>query len=260
MSVEGPIDLVQQVRAHLESLQAAGVLLVPRGGPLAIPQLRLVPAQTPHAPARLVAVTEPEPPADPLESRRRELEVLRAEVAACDKCNELFSTRTQTVFGSGPLDAEVAFVGEAPGADEDAQGEPFVGKGGQLLGRIIGACGFTHDRVYLLNAIKCRPPKNRTPTSAECVNCRDFFRRQFELVKPKFVVALGQFVSRSLSGQNAPLAALRGKVHQYRGVPLVCTHHPDDIERDKTGKLKPETWDDMKLLLRTMGRDVPGAK
>jgi uracil-DNA glycosylase len=258
MSVEGPIDLVQQVRAHLESLQAAGVLLVPRGGPIAIPQLRLIPAPTDSAMPRLVAVTEPV--ADPLESRRRELDVLRAEVAACDKCSELFSTRLQTVFGTGPLDAEVAFVGEAPGSDEDAQGEPFAGKGGQLLRRIIDACGFTHNRVYLLNAIKCRPPKNRPPTNAECINCRDFFRRQFELVQPKFVVALGQFASRLLAAKNTTLAELRGKVHQYRGAPLVCTHHPDEIERDKSGRLKRETWDDMKLLLREMGRDVPGAK
>ena len=181
-------------------------------------------------------------------------------MAACDRCSELFSTRLQTVFGTGPLDAEVAFVGEAPGSDEDAQGEPFVGKGGQLLGRIIAACGFTREHAYLMNAIKCRPPKNRTPTVAECANCRDYFRRQFELVKPKHIVALGQFVSRLLSGQNETLAALRGTVHQYRGVPLICTHHPDDIEKDKTGKLKRETWDDMKLLLSAMDRDVPGNK
>jgi uracil-DNA glycosylase len=259
MAGEGPIDLVQQVREHLASLQAAGVLLVPRGAPIAIPQLRLVPAPSESAHPRLVAVTEPES-ANPLESRRYELDVLRAEVAACDKCSELFSTRTQTVFGIGPLEPDVAFVGEAPGADEDAQGEPFVGKGGQLLGRIIAACGFTRDQTYLFNVIKCRPPKNRAPTNPECANCREFFRRQFDLVKPKHVVALGQFVSRLLTGQNAALAALRGKVHQYRGAPLVCTHHPNDIEKDQTGKLKPETWDDMKLLLRAMGREVPGPK
>lgn len=259
MSGEGPIDLVQQVRQHLASLQAAGVLLLPRGAPIAIPQLRLVPAPSESGHPRLVAVTETES-ADPLELRRRELDVLRAEVAACDKCSELFSTRTQTVFGTGPLEPEVAFVGEAPGADEDAQGEPFVGKGGQLLGRIIAACGFTRDHAYLFNVIKCRPPRNRAPTNPECANCRKFFRRQFDLVKPKHVVALGPFVSRLLTGQNATLVALRGKVHQYRGVPLVCTHHPDEIEKDKTGKLKPATWEDMKLLLRTMGREVPGAK
>jgi DNA polymerase len=248
----GTVDLVQQVRAHLESLRAAGVLLVPRGPVLVLP--RTAPAPTP------VPVAAPEPEIDPLEVRATELRVLGAEVAACDKCSELFSTRTQTVFGTGPLDPEVAFVGAAPGPDEDAQGEPFVGKGGQLLGRIIAACGFTRDSVYLFNAIKCRPPKNRTPTNGECANCRDFFRRQFDQVQPKHIVALGPLAARLLTAQPGSLADLRGRVHRYRGVPVVCTHHPDDTERDATGKLKPETWEDMKLLLRTMGRDVPGAK
>jgi uracil-DNA glycosylase len=249
MSADGSIDLVRQVRAHLESLRAAGVLFVPRGEAIAVP-VRVAAPRVTAAPA----VVRAEPPVDPLEARRRELTVLAAEVAACDKCSELFSTRTAPVFGTGPLDAEVAFVGEAPGSAEDAQGEPFVGMGGQLLGRIIAACGFTRDSVYLLNVIKCRPPKNRTPTNAECVNCRDYFRRQFELVKPKHLVALGAFAARLLTGRNAPLSALRDKLHEYRGVPLVCTHHPDDIEKDKTGKLKPETWEDLKLLLQKMGR------
>jgi uracil-DNA glycosylase family 4 len=250
---EGSVDLVRQVQAHLESLRAAGVLFLPRGTPL--------PSQIALSLAASAAVeATPEPLVEPVEVRRRSLAVLSTEVAACDRCAELFSTRTQTVFGTGPLDAEIAFVGEAPGPDEDAQGEPFVGKGGQLLGRIIAACGFTREHVYLFNAIKCRAPKNRTPTVAECVNCRDFFRRQFDLVKPKHVVALGQFVSRLLTGQNAALTALRGKVHEYRGVPLVCTHHPDEMERDATGGKKRDTWEDMKLLLRTMGRSVPSPK
>jgi DNA polymerase len=249
-----PIDLAQQILAHLDALRTAGVLFVPRGEAIALP--RIIPLA--------VAAAAPE---DPTTTRRRELDVLANEVAACDRCSELFSTRLQTVFGTGPLDAEVAFVGEAPGPEEDAQGEPFVGKGGQVLGRIIAACGFTREHAYLFNAIKCRPPKNRTPTAAECGNCRDFFRRQFEIVKPKHVVALGQFVARLLSGQNATLAELRGKVHQYRGVPLVCTHHPNDLVIDEAkpneqavAKRKRETWEDMQLLLRTMGREAPGNK
>jgi DNA polymerase len=251
---EGSVDLIQQLRVHLESLRAAGVLFVPRAPDV---PLRIVP-RAPAAP--ISAEAAPEVPADPFEVRRRDLEVLRDEVAACDKCSELFSTRLQTVFGTGPLDAEVAFVGAAPGSAEDAQGEPFAGKGGEVLGRMIGACGFTRGAVYLFNAIKCRPPKNRTPTSAECVNCRDFFRRQFELVKPQHVVALGEFVSRALTGKNVTLVELRGKVHEYRGVPLICTHHPDDIEKDATGRLKRETGFDLKLLLSALGREVPNNK
>lgn len=244
-----PVDLGLQLRMHLESLQGSGVLFVPRSK-LVLAPLRVA-ANLP--PASVQAPTE----VNPLEVRRRELELLANEVAACGKCSELFSTRLTTVFGAGPLDAEVAFVGDAPGSEEDAQGQPFVGKGGQLLGRIVAACGFTHDRVYLLNVIKCRPPRDRVPAAAECANCRDFFQRQFELVRPKYVVALGRFVSKLLAQQNAALSQLRGTVHQYRGVPLICTHHPDDIEGDPTNRLRRETWDDMKLLLATMGREVP---
>jgi DNA polymerase len=199
-------------------------------------------------------------PPDPLEVRGRELATLAEAVAKCDRCSELFSTRLNPVFGTGPLDAEVAFVGAAPGPEEDAQGEPFVGKGGQLLGRIIAACGFTRESVYLFNIIKCRPPKNRAPFNAECLNCRDFFWRQFDLVRPRHVVALGEFTSRLLTRTSLPLSALRGKVHTYRDVPLVCTNHPDDMEKDASGALKRETWDDMKLLLRAMGRDIPQAR
>lgn len=238
------VDLAQQLRLHLESLQASGVLLVPR---------------PPDVPLQLAVqrVAAPEAPPDPFEVRRHELELLASEVAKCDKCNELFSTRTQTVFGTGPLDAEVAFVGAAPGAAEDAQGEPFAGKGGQVLSRIINACGWTRASVYLFNAIKCRTPKSRPPTTEECVNCRDFFGRQFELVKPKHVVALGEFASRLLTRQKGTIGELRNKVHEYRGVPLICMHHPDDIEKDTTGRLTRETGFDLKLLLTTVGRDAP---
>ena len=253
MSADGTIDLVQQVRAHLESLHAAGVLFAPRGERIAPRRIAAQPAFT--APIEVA----PEAP-DPLETRRQELTVLAKEVEGCDKCSELFATRTQPVFGTGPLDPEVAFVGDAPGSDEDAQGEPFVGKGGQLLRRIIAACQLPSSQEYLLNIIKCRPPKNRAPSMAECANCRDFFRRQFEAVKPRYIVALGLTASKLLTGKSLAMSALRGQVHEYRGVPLICTHHPNDIEKDTTDRVKRETWEDMKLLLRTMGKPVPGAK
>lgn len=251
---DGAIDLVQQLRAHLDSLSAAGVLLAPRGEPLVVAR--------PAARAAAAAVEAAQPAEDPLETRRRELATLTTEVSNCDKCSGLFATRMNTVFGTGPLDPEVAFVGEAPGSEEEAQGEPFVGKGGQLLRRIIAACQLPAAQEYLLNIIKCRPPRNRAPTMAECGNCRDIFRRQFELVRPKYVVALGLTASRLLSGKVSAtaLGTLRGQVHEYRGVPLICTHHPNDVDADGTGRLKRETWDDMKLLLRTMGREVPAAK
>jgi DNA polymerase len=235
------IDVAQQVRAHVESLRSAGLLFLPRAEAFVIAPT----VQAEHA-------EEVPPPRDPLETRKHELAVLRAEVAACDKCSELYSTRTQTVFGTGPLDAEVAFVGEAPGSDEDTQGEPFAGKGGELLRRIIAACQFTTAQTYLFNIIKCRTPRNRAPKMDECANCRDFFRRQFEIVKPKYVVALGTTAARLLSGKKGTLADLRGQLHTYRGVPLVCTHHPNDIENDKSNTLRRECWEDMKFLMATM--------
>ena len=245
---DNSIDLVQQLRAHADALRAAGVLFVPRGQALASLRVAANPG---------VVLPSPEPEPDPLETRRRELDVLRTEVAACDKCGELYATRVQAVFGTGPLDPEVAFVGDAPGAADDALGEPFAGAGGHLLRRIVAACRLPAAQEYLFNIIKCRPPRDRTPTVTECGNCRGFFRRQFDLVAPKYLVALGLTAAKLLTQKNAPLSELRGQVHEYRGVPLVCTHHPNDIETDDTGRLKRETWDDMKLLLRTMGREVP---
>ena len=246
MAANGPMDWQRQLRHHLESLRAAGVLFVPRVE---------VTAVEPEADAEQPA---PQPP-DPLESRRIALATLAHEVAVCSRCSELFATRTQAVFGVGPLDAEIAFVGTAPDVAEDAQGEPFVGNAGQRLTRMIAACGFTREQVYLFNVIKCRPPKNRTPTSAECLNCRDYFQRQFDVIAPKYVVALGLFVSKLLTHKNATLAELRGVVHQYRGRPLICTHHPKDIDNDPTDTLRRQTWNDLKLLLKTMGRPVPGS-
>ncbi|HSQ58729.1 MAG TPA: uracil-DNA glycosylase [Gemmata sp.] len=256
-----PIDLTAQVRAHLESLRAAGVMFVPRGEPFVIPA---APPVTERAgePAPVAA-----PPLDDAAKRRLELAVLAGEVAGCDLCPELFSTRTQTVFGVGPIDPEVAFVGEAPGGDEDRQGEPFVGKAGQLLTRIIVGCGFRREDVYIFNMIKCRPPgaagsgsSNRPPKPEECANCRPFFDRQFELVKPKHLVALGGTAAKALLNTATGITRLRGRVLEYRGVPLICTFHPSALLRDETGNMRRDVWEDMKLLLRTMGRPIPDVK
>ncbi len=245
-----PIDLARQLRAHLQSLRAAGVLFVPRGESLT---LRVVaqPVETTVA---------PEPPSDPLAERSRELTVLANEVAKCDRCGDLFSTRTQTVFGVGPIDPDVAFVGEAPGADEDRVGEPFVGKAGQLLTRIITGSGFKREEVYIFNTLKCRPPGNRTPTPEECANCRPFFERQFDLIRPKHLVALGGTAAKALLQTSTGITRLRGKVYEFRGVPLICTFHPSALLRDDSGNMKRDVWEDMKLLLRTMGRPIPEVK
>jgi uracil-DNA glycosylase len=240
------IDLARQIRIHLEALRAAGVLFVPRGEPLEI----ALPGET----AAL------EPPPDPLAERRRSLNILAAEVAKCDRCTDMFSTRTQTVFGVGPIDPDVAFCGEAPGADEDRQGEPFVGKAGQLLTRIITGSGFKREEVYIFNTLKCRPPGNRTPTTEECANCRPFFEQQFDLIRPKHLVALGGTAAKALLQTATGITKLRGRVYEYRGVPLICTFHPSALLRDDSGKMKRDVWEDMKLLLKTMGRPIPEVK
>lgn len=244
-----PIDITRQLRAHLESLRAAGVLFVPRGEPLTI-----APAQPVVETAAPVAVS------DPTAERRRELTVLAEEVSKCQRCESLFSTRTQTVFGVGPIDPDVAFVGEAPGADEDRQGEPFVGKAGQLLTRIITGSGFQRENVYIFNTLKCRPPGNRTPTTEEGANCRPFFDRQFDLIRPKHLVALGGVAAKALLQTTTGITRLRGKLYEYRGVPLICTFHPSALLRDDSGNMKRDVWEDMKLLLRTMGRPIPEVK
>ena len=196
----------------------------------------------------------PDSPAD----RRRELTVLADRIAPCDRCLELYSTRTQTVFGVGPVDPDICFVGEAPGADEDATGEPFVGAAGQLLNRIIAACGLKRSEVYICNTIKCRPPSNRVPTPDERLNCREYFERQIALVRPKYIVCLGATAAQNVLQTTTGIMKLRGRFHSYKNTPVLCTFHPAALLRNEAWK--KDTWEDMKMLLRTMGRPIPGAQ
>jgi DNA polymerase len=161
------------------------------------------------------------------------------------------------VFGVGDAGVELCFVGEAPGADEDAQGEPFVGAAGQLLNRIIAACGLKREEVYICNTIKCRPPGNRTPLPNERANCREFFDRQLELVKPKFICALGTSAAQNLLGVTTSLGGLRGRFHDYRGTPVLVTYHPAFLLPHRSPQKKKDVWEDMKMLLAKMGRPVP---
>lgn len=179
------------------------------------------------------------------------LDVLQQHVTGCTACGELASTRTQTVFGVGNPNARLCFVGEAPGADEDRQGEPFVGKAGQLLTKIIEACHLTRDEVYILNVLKCRPPGNRNPTPDEATACRPFLQRQLELIKPEFVCCLGAIAAQNFLETDQSIGRLRGRVHEHRGLQVVCTYHPAYLLRNPSAKRA--TWDDMKLLMSLMG-------
>lgn len=192
----------------------------------------------------------------PAEERRRALAVLAEQVAGCTRCPELVRSRSQTVFGVGPVGAELCFIGEAPGADEDAQGEPFVGAAGQLLNRIIEACKLRREDVYICNIIKCRPPGNRTPLPHEAANCRGYLERQLDLVRPRFICALGGCAAQNLLQTDQGIGRLRGRFHDYKGIPVLCTYHPAFLLPHRNPAKKREVWEDMKVLMRRMGRPV----
>ncbi len=191
----------------------------------------------------------------PLAERERRLAELAKRVAACTRCAELAATRTQTVFGVGNPQARVMFIGEAPGADEDAQGEPFVGKAGQLLNRIIAACGWKREDIYICNILRCRPPGNRNPTDEEAANCREYLDGQIAVVNPEYIVCWGAVAARNLLGTDAPIGRLRGKWYRYGGAQVLCTYHPSYLLRNPEAK-KP-VWEDMQLLLSAMGLKPP---
>ncbi len=175
------------------------------------------------------------------------LEIVQADVAACQQCAELASTRTQTVFGVGNPQARLCFLGEAPGADEDRQGEPFVGRAGKLLTRIIEACTLTREDVYILNVLKCRPPGNRNPLPDEVRKCRGFLNRQLELIQPEFICCLGAVAAQTLLETDLPIGKLRGDFHEYEGVRVMCTYHPAYLLRNPSAKRI--VWEDMKRLM-----------
>ncbi|OGT88667.1 MAG: hypothetical protein A2286_05185 [Gammaproteobacteria bacterium RIFOXYA12_FULL_61_12] len=176
---------------------------------------------------------------------------LQQQVAACTACPELVANRTQTVFGVGNRLADWLIVGEAPGADEDRQGEPFVGRAGQLLNAMLAAIGLKRESVYIANVLKCRPPGNRDPKPEEAANCERFLLRQIELIQPKVMLSVGRISAQSLLQTDAPVGRLRGRVHPFGEgqIPLVVTYHPAYLLRSPDQKGK--AWDDLQLALKT---------
>jgi uracil-DNA glycosylase family 4 len=265
------------VQQQLESLQAAGVRQLPKANTVN----RIVPpspeadeplvaarktAAAPEKPlARLAAAEnsagglfEAEDSTSAVRSQAPTLAVLQQEVAGCTLCGELATTRTQTVFGVGNPKARLCFLGEAPGADEDKQGEPFVGRAGQLLNKILEACHLQREDVYILNILKCRPPGNRNPAPDESRNCRRYLERQLELISPEFICCLGAVAAQNLLATETPIGKLRGQVIDFKipggSTKVVCTYHPAYLLRNPSAK--KYTWDDMKLLMREMGTPV----
>ena len=182
----------------------------------------------------------------------------------CQRCKLAKQGRKQIVFGTGDPHAELMFIGEGPGADEDAQGLPFVGRAGQLLNNMIGAMGLKREQVYIANIVKCRPPGNRTPERDECDTCSPFLMRQINVVRPKVIVALGATAAKNLLGMNDSMASMRGKFYDFSppseggeqfGCKLAVTYHPAFLLRDP--RQKKETWKDLQMVMRHLGLPMP---
>jgi len=193
-----------------------------------------------------------------VEERPAALKAIREVIGDCTRCKLHKQGRKQIVFGVGNPNAELMFVGEAPGADEDQQGEPFVGRAGQLLNNMITAMGLRREDVYIANVIKCRPPGNRTPEREECETCAPFLMRQIDVIKPKVIVALGAVAAKNLLGLNDSMANLRGRFYDFRGTRLAVTYHPAFLLRDP--RQKKEAWKDLQMVMQTMGLAAPKSK
>ena len=185
------------------------------------------------------------------------LSAIREDLGECTRCKLHTLGRKQIVFGTGSAGAELMFVGEAPGADEDEQGVPFVGRAGQLLTRMIEAMGLKREDVYIANVLKCRPPGNRNPEPDEIATCEPFLFRQIASIQPKVVIALGAFAARTLLQRQDPISKLRGRVFDFRGAKLIPTFHPSFLLRSPG--YKREAWEDLKLALSVLGRELPAA-
>jgi uracil-DNA glycosylase family 4 len=188
---------------------------------------------------------------DPVQALR----LIREDLGDCTRCRLSKQGRKQIVFGVGNPKAELMFIGEAPGADEDQQGEPFVGRAGQLLNNMIKAMGLRREDIYIANIIKCRPPGNRTPERDECETCSPFLMRQIAAIKPKAIVALGAVAAKTLLAINAPMSEFRGRWFDFRGTKLAVTYHPAFLLRDP--RQKKETWKDLQMVMKELGMAIP---
>ena len=253
---------------HLPYLEALGIDVYVRRGTVLQPG---VPAAEDAASVTVAAADPPRPVVVPEVKRAGspavspgveaslDWEPLRELVSACTRC-ELHASRTQTVFGVGSREARWMFIGEAPGADEDRQGEPFVGRAGQLLTSMIQAAGMRREDVYIANVLKCRPPGNRDPKPSEAVSCRGYLERQIELVNPALIIAVGRIAAQNLLATETPLARLRGRVHSLgaRARPVIVTYHPAYLLRSPGEKRK--AWQDLLFARQTLAQFASGER
>ena len=215
-------DVARNLRAHLQRLGGNGTGQLPAPAP----KIRLP----------VVSALDP----------------VRAELGECTRC-KLHTTRTHIVFGVGSPEAPLAFIGEAPGAEEDRRGEPFVGEAGQLLNKMIQAMGWRREDVYIANVLKCRPPGNRDPQPDEIAACEPFLKKQLAAIRPRVLVALGKFAGQWLcSKPGAPISSFRGKLHAYEGIPVMPTYHPAFLLRSPSQKRV--VWEDLQLVMKELDR------
>ena len=243
----------------------------PRASRIALARLQAHPAAdaarpfalgTAHGTPAVVAESDV-PSGSPDITRKAELlATVRERVRGCTKCSHLACSRTQTVFGVGNPDADLMFIGEAPGADEDQQGEPFVGRAGQLLTRILKAMNFAREDVYIANILKCRPDMpagsfgNRPPTPKEMQTCRPYLVEQIEIIQPSVLVALGAVAVEGLLGTRAAMRELRGRWHTYNSIPLMITYHPAYLLRNQAPSEKRKVWEDMLQVLERLEQPI----
>jgi DNA polymerase len=249
-------DLVAAFRTQLEARGRCGLVGVSRRpSPVAADAQPASPAGNADAEPLTPYPTPPPVLFDEgqVQHSGRGLNALRAEIGDCQRC-KLAKGRKHVVFGTGNPEANLMFVGEAPGADEDVQGEPFVGAAGQLLTKMIKAMGYERSEVYICNIIKCRPPQNRNPEPDEIAACEQFLRKQIAIVQPRIIVALGKFAAHFLCGETTPITRLRGNLRAYHEIPVMPTYHPAFLLRDESRK--GEAWADLKqvmAMLKNMG-------
>ena len=237
-------SLKKGLNDYLEILQMAGVSEIP---------FEIIPLKNGTIESEMSKKKE----TVPTEDRHLLLKQVAEKVAKCKKCPELVANRTKTVFGAGNPHSELVFLGEAPGADEDKQGIPFVGRAGKLLTDIITqGMKLKREDVYICNILRCRPPGNRNPSSDEAEKCSVFLNQTLDIIKPKYIFCLGSIAATNLFQTDLTIGKLRGKVHDYRGIQVVCTYHPAYLLRNPPAKTA--TWEDVKLLMKIMGLPIPG--
>jgi DNA polymerase len=269
VSAEGLAALNQTPRPVAKTFSAPQTITQPAPKPAPVPAPRVAPKPVEAKPAAVdLSLGVPgETPAVAASALSTEAKIaafaeLRQRATACVKCEHLASSRKNVVFGVGSIDAQLMFVGEAPGADEDEQGEPFVGKAGQLLTKIIQATGLQRGDVYIANILKCRPDTpgqsagNRKPTPEEMATCIPYLHEQIDLIRPKVLVALGATAVEGLLGKTVGITRLRGTWHTYRGIPLMPTYHPAYLLRNQAMIEKRRVWEDMLQVMEKLGMPI----